>query len=414
MPIYDVENRFSYYKNYSDNILVGPSVPTMGSSVWQRFVSGSVVSGSEEYKAATLLSDFRFKLTNPFYKSGEVRYLRLLSGTQTLQDSVPPNILELCLTGTIDNSGSIIGSGVEGDGSLFIPLNFGGIFTKLYFALDGNAVTSSTSNRRVNNTNWSYSFPFEKKYFEVKKFADLNKPFLVSFSDILQYSPPDGGYHIIDNAIDYNLSNQTIVIGLTLSGSTLGFGGTEGALIDLYFDSTGSYNGSAFTLGIGKVGSFNNPILAPKLIFGINPQPLGRTKAPYEDVNGDYRFTGSYCTGSIIEGWRYGLYNGVPTNFSCVFRQNHYGQPRDMLEGRPYTKTYNNPKIGGPLDTDGGINFISGSALAGESNNWLTASIYNGTNVSAAYTVNPFGSGIFDKEYRASQPWHDDDSRLGT
>jgi len=66
------------------------------------------------------------------------------------------------------------------------------------------------------------------------------------------------------------------------------------------------------------------------------------------------------------------------------------------------------------MDTDGGINFISGSALSGESNNWLTASIYQSTNVTAAYTVNPYGSGIFDKEYRASQPWHDDDPRVGT
>ena len=85
-----------------------------------------------------------------------------------------------------------------------------------------------------------------------------------------------------------------------------------------------------------------------------------------------------------------------------------------MLEGRPYTKTYNNPLIGGPLDEGGGINFISGSALSGESDNWLTASIYQAKNVAAAYVVNPYGSGIFDKQYRASQPWFDNDPRVGT
>lgn len=409
MPQYNVENRFSYYKSYSDNILVGPATPTIGSSVWDRAVSGSVVSGSEEYKAAALLSDYEFKLANPFYKSGEVRIIRIASANQTFQDSVPPSIVELCLTGTIDTSGSIIGSNAEG---IFGGIGFGNYFLKLYFALDGIPVTASTPNQRINNTDWTYSFPFEKKYFEVKKFADSNKLYTVQFIDILLSPFVPAKYFVNNNASDiqFRIDNQVTVIGLTLSGSTLGFGGTEAALIDLYFDSTGSYNGSSFTLGTEKVGSFNNPLLAPKLIFGIKPKSLGKGPAPYGDPSGLYRYSGSYCTGSTIEGWRYGLYNGVPTNFSCVFRQDRYGQCRDMLEGRPYTQTYNIPRVGGPLGL--GITFVSGAALAGESNDWLTASIYANTNVSAAYSVNPFGSGIYDNFYRSSQPWFDNDPRL--
>jgi hypothetical protein len=283
-------------------------------------------------------------------------------------------------------------------------------FLKLYFSVDGQAVTASVgSNERVNNIDWAFSFPYEKKYYQVPNFALVNRIFPVSFTDNYNVglSIP---YIIIETTTTPQILNyDVLVIGLTRSGSTLGFGGTEGTIIDMYYDSTGSYNGSVFTLGDIKSGSFINPTLAPKLIFGINPQPLGRTTAPYGDPTGDYRYSGSYCTGSIIEGWRYGLYNGIPTNFSCVFRQNKYGQFRDMLEGRPYTQTYNNPAAGGPLDS--GIAFISGSALAGESDEWLSASIYNGTNVQAAYGVNPYGSGIYDSYYRASQPWFDNDPR---
>jgi hypothetical protein len=153
--------------------------------------------------------------------------------------------------------------------------------------------------------------------------------------------------------------------------------------------------------------------MVSSFVFGINSSfGESNVSAPSDGADGNYKLIQNWIVS--CEGWKYGLYNGVPTNFSCVFRQNHYGQPRDMLEGRPYTKTYNNKEIGGPMDTDGGINFISGSALSGESNNYLTASIYQSTNVTAAYTVNPYGSGIFDKEYRASQPWHDDDPRVGT
>ena len=397
MPQYDVENKFSYYKSYSDNILVGKPHPTVGDTTWDRVVSGSVVSGSEEYKAVTVLSDYEYKKTNPFYKSGEVRYIRLASSTQTIKDTITPSIFELFLTGTMDTSGSAI-----------IGLNeFNAAFIKLYFSVDGQAVTSSTGiSERVNNIDWTYSFPYEKKYFQVPNFTAVNRTYPVFFSDGI--SPYDIAFASGIIRLDYNF----LVIGLTRSGSTLGAGGSEGTIIDMYYDSTGSYNGSSFTLGDVKSGSFTNPTLAPKLIFGINPQPLGQTTAPYGDPTGAYRYSGSYCTGSMIEGWRYGLYNGVPANFSCVFRQNKYGQFRDMLEGRFYTQTYNNPAVGGPLDS--GIAFVSGSALAGESDNWLTASIYNGTNVTTAYDVNPYGSGIYDSYYRASQPWFDNDPRAKT
>jgi hypothetical protein len=68
------------------------------------------------------------------------------------------------------------------------------------------------------------------------------------------------------------------------------------------------------------------------------------------------------------------------------------------------------------MDANGGIKFISGSALAGERDDYAIAKIYNSQslNVAEAYIVNPYGSGIFDKEYRASQPWYDNDPRVGT
>ena len=66
------------------------------------------------------------------------------------------------------------------------------------------------------------------------------------------------------------------------------------------------------------------------------------------------------------------------------------------------------------MDANGGIKFISGSALAGERDDYAIAKIYNSQslNVAEAYRVNPYGSGIFDTLYRASQPWHADDTRI--
>ena len=406
MPIYDVENRFSYYKNYSDNILVGPPIPTMGSSVWERSVSGSVVSGSEEYKASTILSDYVFKQTNPFYRSGEVRYLRLTSKDQALDDSITPDILSLYLTGSASGS-------IATDTKVAVPQLF-----SVLFATDGFAITSSggVPNQRVNNTEFSFSFPYEKKYSYVPK----QKPAKYTIKNITTIS--SGGIGANKTAIEYNNTlgifnpenniYDFTVICLTNSGSI--YNG-ESVVLNYFTDYNGYYNGSTFIklTGDGAGDSFTNPSLPKKLIFGIKPRPISTTLSS-STLPANQNYLPVYCTGSITEGWKYGLYNGIPTNFSCVFRQNHYGQPRDMLEGRIYTKTYNNPEIGGPLDEGGGINFISGSALSGESDNWLTASIYQSNNVAAAYIVNPYGSGIFDKEYRASQPWFDNDPRVGT
>jgi len=51
-----------------------------------------------------------------------------------------------------------------------------------------------------------------------------------------------------------------------------------------------------------------------------------------------------------IRGWKYGLVSGFPTHSKAVFRRDKYGQFRDMLEQRPYTKFIN--VLSSPLDND--------------------------------------------------------------
>lgn len=394
MPIYDVENRFSYYKSYSDNILIGDEKPTIGSNTWVRGVVGSVVSGSLEYLFQPIFSKFIFEAINPFFRSGEVRYRRFFSANQTIQDSVMPDILALYQTGSY-GSGSIVSIGAD-------PAILGGNTRTfpLLFSKDGKVVTGSNS-ERINNIEWVNSYPFEKKYELVNRNNNFAYDIEYSFdltptnANIFTYSPPFFQPKVLD--YQFVLSQTSVAANLTTS-VFFGFNAYTllvGLLVDFYY---GSY--SSFDERYRK-----------SFVFGIKPSVRSFTKPFNTGVTGS---TLSYITGSFIdceaEGWKYGIYNAIPTNFSCVFRQNHYGQFRDMLEGRPYTQTYNNPVAGGPLDK--GITFVSGSALAGESNDWLTASIYNNTNVVAAYTVNPYGSGIYDNFYRSSQPWFDNDPRL--
>ena len=389
MPIYDVENRFSYYKSYSDNIMSGSALPTLGSSTWNRGVIGSVVSGSEEYKAATLLSDFTFKKANPFFRSGETRYLRLSSNIQTIKDSITPDLLGIYTTGSW-GSGSVAGN--------FIAINSNLLTAEALFSADRKAITGSNG-QRVNNIEWADSYPFEKKYYKVNPSSNVaTYENVIKYERVLPYLPAD-------RYAAASVSSETtpVPIGRLVFVITRVDGVNK--MLSQSIDQQGYVNNAGSFVPSGLVES---KISENRGFFGINPKVLlfGSPETPTGQI-----YNPVDITGFTAEGWKYGLYNGVPTNFSAVFRQNHYGQFRDMLEQRIYTATYNNPEIGGPMDANGGIKFISGSSLAGESNNKLTASIYAADNVTEAYRVNPYGSGIFDKDYKASQPWHADDTR---
>ncbi len=63
--------------------------------------------------------------------------------------------------------------------------------------------------------------------------------------------------------------------------------------------------------------------------------------------NPSFSFTGyEFRSGSIwsaspiIRGWKYGLYNGLPDYTAAYYRQGRYGQYRDMLEQRIYTRIF--------------------------------------------------------------------------
>lgn len=48
-----------------------------------------------------------------------------------------------------------------------------------------------------------------------------------------------------------------------------------------------------------------------------------------------------YGLSPVIRGWKYGLYSGLPMNSKSIFRRGKFGQFRDMLEQRQYTKFVN-------------------------------------------------------------------------
>jgi hypothetical protein len=61
---------------------------------------------------------------------------------------------------------------------------------------------------------------------------------------------------------------------------------------------------------------------------------------------------------TVIRGWKYGLINALPEYSNAVFRRDSFGQFRDMLEQRLYTKFYSELS-----DNNSGKNSIQNSAI---------------------------------------------------
>ena len=108
--------------------------------------------------------------------------------------------------------------------------------------------------------------------------------------------------------------------------------------------------------------------------------------------------------GPILRGFRYGLINANPTNLKTVFRRDRFGQFRDMLEQKPYTKIFlppgnenvNSNVLSAPIS----VVFVTGSTA------YARAQIY--ASASAPTDFNPTDSGIYDYECKSGQPFFDD------
>jgi hypothetical protein len=114
---------------------------------------------------------------------------------------------------------------------------------------------------------------------------------------------------------------------------------------------------------------------------------------------GDGVFETAYLIGPIVRGYGYGIYNGVPTSTKAVFRKNRFGQLRDMLEQRPYTKFLLTDKGNSTSQAAVNVKFVSGTLTHNRSVDYLTASNPD---------YNPTDSGQFDFEYKSGQPFFDD------
>lgn len=179
--------------------------------------------------------------------------------------------------------------------------------------LDSNQYSSLYQDHSSND--WSRSFPFEPRYGKVLR-ATTQKffaRFILNFFSFFSYW---GRYYEMAD-------NMVVKVGVGSSSHNIGID-----QIDPGAQRTGLRNDVALKLLYG-IGQFNNCYRAGSKIFGATDRPL-----MIENV-----FTNSYA-GAEIRGWKYGLVNGLPQYSKALYRRDHYGQYRDMLEQRQDTKYF--------------------------------------------------------------------------
>jgi len=175
---------------------------------------------------------------------------------------------------------------------------------------------------------WIMTYPFESKYKDITStFADKiidNKLWSTAFLSGGGSISPPGGFYI------------------PLGGLTIEFGQNSGSLGS--GGGVNRYNGMPPTRGWAGEGDqgFTYGLGLPEFIKFFYGFGDGRSNVD----NGHVKFLGyeadsnGFQTGAEVRGWRHGMISAFPLKTSAVFRRDHFGHNRDMLEQRPDTKFF--------------------------------------------------------------------------
>lgn len=190
----------------------------------------------------------------------------------------------------------------------------------------------------ITNTNWQMGFPFEPRYAALSRQKSTTNSLVAkrkfSFS---------GGVSAI-NPVQVKglmiMTHRWTMPTITNRMRTIE-GGDFYVASDIIQTSQANYTGSMssndiarFLYGFGD----NNTVSLSDGGQGANNFPEMRVTASLGAAINDRKTY--YMFGPIIRGWKHGVYSGLPAFSKAYFRQQRFGQFRDMLEQRPFTKFY--------------------------------------------------------------------------
>lgn len=199
----------------------------------------------------------------------------------------------------------------------------------------------------------------------------------------------------------YTFLSGSDFTGFVNTGDTIEIGGAGTAPNSTYVRSTYNDGLKAFYgFGKGVQIKFPDNFIPTETTF---MQGVSTNFYDVKTIQDDYQIESFRFFGPKPDGFHYGIYNSSPTQTKCIYRKDHYGQPRDLIEQRPVTKFYMQDLVTGKTTTTSGpvvVSFVSGSESHSRAQIYAAAS-------SSVY-FNRKDSGIYDIECRSGQPFFDD------
>jgi hypothetical protein len=191
--------------------------------------------------------------------------------------------------------------------------------------------TSIFGGSGVNNANWARAYPFEPRYSSASRLINIKSSFNATRAFVAGTISP----------------RPTSGLSIVFSKKPVG----TAAVYRLFVDSVAPNSTSSMS---------NDDALKVLYGFGDENTVYVSGSAGSTETGGDNnlpsfrKFNTPFATYSpIIRGWKHGVYSGLPSYSKAYFRNGHFGQFRDMLEQRPYTKYYQLTDINNIGDQEG-------------------------------------------------------------
>lgn len=284
--------------------------------------------------------------TQPWYERvGTSRFVQHFDANERFWDSMMPSIAE-CFTA--DGTGIAIveqEAGTFGNAQSVLSASIG------YMIFDFNVPTLSSELFNVINGNWTWAYPYEPRYLNAPRQKDINKSFLATY--VLSASTAGGSATFYVSQItpkpisSFYFGPVSPGVFTWVADVNLG---TTTASGHYPTSSAGTSDVVKALYGFGDERSVS--LFGGQYQVGTNHFAISRHS--HLQISSAGTFFNGFRYGQLIRGWKYGVYSGHNTHSKAVFSRKNYGQFRDMLEQRQYTKFYIEPTNNDPIQQQEG------------------------------------------------------------
>lgn len=230
----------------------------------------------------------------------------------------------------------------------------------------------------LNDSNWTWSYPYEPRYSSVARQQNIQKSFNATYVGVGGSPLAQASGTLLVNPKQLSgfyfgpVGTEVLGVPAVVQAGTVAPNAGRGWSHDFLFvaDAKTSIKTSyGFTMtsssGLNDTiralygfGDTNNIMTGsstsqyPGLRFGTNHFADFRTyRITVDSEVGGWGWGNHMGIGPIIRGWKYGVYSGLPAFSKAYYRQSKYGQFRDMLEQRLNTKYYFTRENGNVIET---------------------------------------------------------------